>query len=463
MAERASNSASCSQKGEACLKFAAEPMIRGAKSKKLSRKETAAHLQQALIESAIQSAGSVGFSCSSVSRITEAAGVAQGTLYSYWGSQQQLLNELLPIEGARLLQALGEHSPPSDNFFEEERRRFRRLLAYLEERPFILRLLIEAEVATPDAFFQYMGKIGERYTAVFKVAQKAGEMRSITARESQVLAETLAGCRAHIALHLLGVRERDPAHLAAQEDAAVEAYVKFLRFGLGGAQLATFSPRRRLGAPVRRRAVSPGSHIRALALEAAGPQAASGFNDILVKEVASRAGISIGTFYSYFGGRDQFLSELLVYARRHLTAHVARATADSQSFVALETRSFQAFFAAVSKKPWLTRLAAEAAVWKPMEYSHHFAVISRDYRRRMVKAKGQGELTQYTVGEIEYLSVIFTAARRFLGTRFLAQRGRVLPKWVVKSYMSLVCCGLATNAAASTRKVGAARGERQGN
>jgi AcrR family transcriptional regulator len=195
---------------------------------------------------------------------------------------------------------------------------------------------------------------------------------------------------------------------------------------------------------------APGSDaaldVRAAIFEAAGTEVASvGFADTLVKRIATHARVSIGTFYSYFEGREEFLSALLRYARRQVTRYISGAVEGSKTFAELEVRSFQALFELVTQRPWLTRLAAEAAAWKPQEYQHHFAVISRSYRRKMTAAKARGELASYTDDEIESLSIIFTAARRFLGARFVGHSAGALPKWVVRSYIQLVCCGLAAN------------------
>jgi AcrR family transcriptional regulator len=414
--------------------------------KKLTRQENAIHQHAALIESAIQSVGTVGFNESSVSRITDAAGVAQGTLYSYFGSYQVMLSQLLPVEGARLLKALGDHTHSPEGFFAEERRRFETLLHYLEERPYILRLLIEAEIATPEAFLHYMSEIGHRYTPVFRDAQATGEMRPIPPREIQVIAETLAGCRAHIALAVLEQRQQRPEAIGECERNAISAYYKFLRDGIGAKSVPVVPADRRSVALALKQAVrAPNSaaQMRASIFEAAGPEIAfRGFADTMVKRIVAAAGISIGTFYAHFNGREEFLSAFLTYARRQVTRYVAEAAGDSKSFAELEVRSFQALFKLFTQKPWLTRLAAEAAVRKPAEYQHHFTVISRSYRRKMMAAKARGELKLYKKAEIETLSVIFTAARRFLGTRFVGRSAGVLPKWVVKAYIKLVCCGL---------------------
>jgi AcrR family transcriptional regulator len=49
-----------------------------------------------LLEAAEQVFGDLGFHDASIVKITEAAGVGQGTFYLYFGSKQEIFDELVP-------------------------------------------------------------------------------------------------------------------------------------------------------------------------------------------------------------------------------------------------------------------------------------------------------------------------------------------------------------------------------
>lgn len=406
--------------------------------KKASRQENAERTQEALVEAALRSIHRYGYGKASVSRITEEAGVSQGTLYSYFGSHQSLLAQLLPLEGKRLLDTLGDHGSGPGGYFENERFRFVNLLRYLDGRPYILSLLIEAEVAAPAGFAQYMREIEKRYLVVFRQALRAGEIRQFSARGFQVIAEVLAGCRAQIAMHQHFRSEPRSELRRYHESLAVGAFIKFIDHGLQCAP-PNLKGRRRYIIEVG----APESTAKVQLFEAAGEEiSAVGFANMSIKAVTSRAGVAVGTFYTCFPGRDEFLLELIRYGRRLMTHHVRLATRGCTSFAESEARGLQAYFELLHAKPWLQRLTAEAAVWARPEYRRTFAAMCYVYQKRLRAAKAAGEFGGFEDDELLVVGAIFTAARHYLASRYIRDSTTMAPNWVVKTYVEFICGGL---------------------
>jgi len=415
----------------------AQKRERASKRGKGSRVENASKIQEALVEAALVSISRYGFSKSSVYRITEEAGVGQGTLYSYFGSHQELLKQLLPLEGQRLLEALADRPGEKGGYFEREHRRFTRLLAFLNERPFVLRLLSEAEVAAPEGFIDYMHEIEKRNLGVFRAAVEAGEIRKLQPREFRIIAHMLAGCRAQIGLRQYE-RGAKGTKRPEEDGVAVDAYLKFVRIGLGALKATRLGSSRRVEL-----SFAQPKDRKAQMFEAAGREiAAVGFANTSIKSIVGRAGVAIGTFYSHFEGRDEFLEALLLYARRQVTRRISEAVVDCPTFYEAEVRGFQSLFSLFEAKPWLVRLIAEAAVWAPESYRWHFDVICRTYQRQLRAAKKAGELKAYDDDELFVLGEIFTASRRQLGSLYALNPSIVTPNALVKTYVDLISLGL---------------------
>ena len=66
---------------------------------KLNRVERNAWTKQKIFEAATKVVGKYGYAEASVARITEQAGVAQGTFYNHFVNRQELLDQLLPKIG----------------------------------------------------------------------------------------------------------------------------------------------------------------------------------------------------------------------------------------------------------------------------------------------------------------------------------------------------------------------------
>jgi len=70
-------------------------------------------------------------------------------------------------------------------------------------------------------------------------------------------------------------------------------------------------PRTRRG--TRREPRSPNPEVRARLLRAAGELVGQhGLRDLTVEEITRRAGVSVGTFYLYFAGKDDLFAQLVV-------------------------------------------------------------------------------------------------------------------------------------------------------
>src|SRR5882762_5560618 len=77
---------------------------------KLRRNEKHIVTRRRLFAAAIKVVGKYGYAGASVARITEEAGVAQGTFYLHFESRQVLLDQLLPAVGEDVTTAVRERA-----------------------------------------------------------------------------------------------------------------------------------------------------------------------------------------------------------------------------------------------------------------------------------------------------------------------------------------------------------------
>src|SRR6516164_8734335 len=85
-----------------------------AKVTKLNRVERNAWTKQKLFDAATKMVGKYGYAEASVARITEEAGVAQGTFYNHFESRQELLDQLLPKIGIDMVQFIRARTNTAD-------------------------------------------------------------------------------------------------------------------------------------------------------------------------------------------------------------------------------------------------------------------------------------------------------------------------------------------------------------
>jgi AcrR family transcriptional regulator len=162
------------------------------------RAEKSEKNRRALLEGAAAVVGEHGYAGASIALITQQAGLAQGTFYLYFGSREDLFNQLLPAVGQELLDFLGERVHGAHDIFEIEERAFRASFEFLATHPGFYRILNEAEAAAPEAYRKHFHNVARRYLQALKRGHKDGAVTGYGEREIEVLVYMLMGARSYI-------------------------------------------------------------------------------------------------------------------------------------------------------------------------------------------------------------------------------------------------------------------------
>ena len=162
------------------------------------RERNAAEIKDRLYVAAASVVAREGFSTASISRITEAAGVAQGTFYNYFESREAVFEELVPIFGRRMRSHIRRRVSGVDDFFERERIGFQAFFEFIHENPFFGRVLNEAEIFTPVPYKTYFDGILGGYLREFDRAARAGYIRRLAKKEAEAVALVLMSARNYL-------------------------------------------------------------------------------------------------------------------------------------------------------------------------------------------------------------------------------------------------------------------------
>lgn len=215
------------RKTDASAQAAPRPKLRRAEKSELNR--------AALMRAAAEVIGAQGYEGASIGRITERAGLAQGTFYLYFESRQALFDILLPELSRQATQYIAAKAHGAKSFFELEERGFRGFLEWVKEHPSHMRVLNEAEVAAPKAFEQHFEQLLKGYLSALTRARAQGEIKAYSDRELRAIAYMLIGARNY--LHL-GFSQENGGQRAAPKW-LVESYMSFVRSALAQSPAAT--------------------------------------------------------------------------------------------------------------------------------------------------------------------------------------------------------------------------------
>lgn len=206
------------------------------------RRQNTERIRRALFDAAARVVGEFGYAEASIARITEAAGVAQGTFYNYFASRQDLLNQLLPALGEEMLAHIATEVRGISGEVEREERRFAAFFGFLQQRPAFFRILNEAELFAPQGFRQHFENIAEGYLAALHHAHARGALPGFTEEELEPLVFLLMAMRSYTSMRYAyteGGQARRPP------DALWSAYAKLMRHGLTGTSPAPDEPQKR--------------------------------------------------------------------------------------------------------------------------------------------------------------------------------------------------------------------------
>jgi AcrR family transcriptional regulator len=186
--------------------------------------------RQNLFDAALKVVGESGYAGSSIAKIAARANVAQGTFYSYFVSQQDVFDQLLPYLGNRLLNEIREKLKDCKDPYEREAIGFQAYFDFLSKNPEFERILSEAAVFTPHGFKAHVKNIVDGYMRAFRHPSSRAVLPHYSERELEAVTYILLGARAYLSQRFMaggnGARKLP--------NWAFTAYMKFLRYGLTG-------------------------------------------------------------------------------------------------------------------------------------------------------------------------------------------------------------------------------------
>ena len=143
-----------------------------------------------LIESAERIFAELGYHEASIVKITEAAGVGQGTFYLYFESKKAIFDEVVLDLNARVRHAMTEAADRGTTRAEKELLGFGAFFRFTAEHPALYRIIRQAEFVSPETLHLHYERLTSGYAAGLRQAMDAGEVEE---GDEEVLAWSLMG------------------------------------------------------------------------------------------------------------------------------------------------------------------------------------------------------------------------------------------------------------------------------
>jgi AcrR family transcriptional regulator len=144
-----------------------------------------------------------------------------------------------------------------------------------------------------------------------------------------------------------------------------------------------------------------------------------GFSDSSIVGITQRAGVALGTFYTYFDSKEAVFQELVRDMSAQVRDHVAPALGEAENAIDGERRALESFLQFARKHRDVYRIIDEAEFVEPAAYREHYETTAKRIAGRLASGRDAGEISPDLSNEdLEVLAWAMMGANVFLGLRY---------------------------------------------
>jgi len=169
-----------------------------------------------ILDAAREEFGERGFSDSSIVGITQRAGVALGTFYTYFDSKEKLFQALVRDMSAQVADNVGPALGEATDRLDGERRALEAFLKFAHDHRAIYRIIDEAEFVEPEVYREHYETTAARIAARLRAGRDSGEIAAdLSDEDLEILAWASMGANVFLGLRYSVWASADPKRVAA--------------------------------------------------------------------------------------------------------------------------------------------------------------------------------------------------------------------------------------------------------
>jgi len=144
-----------------------------------------------------------------------------------------------------------------------------------------------------------------------------------------------------------------------------------------------------------------------------------GFADSSIVGITQRAGVALGTFYTYFDSKEALFQALVRDMSAQVRDNVGPALAQGKDALDRERRALEAFLRFAREHRDIYRIIDQSEFVDPDAYREHYETTAIRIAARLAHARNKGEISaSYGDDDLEVLAWGMMGANVFLGMRF---------------------------------------------
>ncbi|MEE4292846.1 MAG: TetR/AcrR family transcriptional regulator [Xanthomonadales bacterium] len=164
-----------------------------------------------------------------------------------------------------------------------------------------------------------------------------------------------------------------------------------------------------------------------------------GFHEASISSITLRAGVALGTFYTYFDSKEVIFQSLVTYMSHRIHEWIEERVAGAPDRLTAERLGIEAYIDFARQHKGIYRIISEAEYLATDAYREHYEGFARGYRRNLRDAAEKGEIRE---GDYEAWSWAIMGIAVFLGMRFVIMDESKAPAEVADIMTDLIARGI---------------------
>lgn len=140
-----------------------------------------------------------------------------------------------------------------------------------------------------------------------------------------------------------------------------------------------------------------------------------GFHEAAISGITYRAGVALGTFYTYFESKEEVFRALVRYMSRRTRERISERIAGAPDRLTAERMGIEAYIEFARLHKGIYRIITEAEFVAPEEYRNHYLGFGQAYQVNLERAAEKKEIRS---GDFETWSWAIMGIVVFLGMRY---------------------------------------------
>lgn len=145
-----------------------------------------------------------------------------------------------------------------------------------------------------------------------------------------------------------------------------------------------------------------------------------GFHEASVSSITRRAGMALGSFYTYFDSKDALFRALVVDMSEKVRTSARSALHEDMGALEIERAALTAFLRFAAEHKEIYRIIDEAEFVDPASYRGHYETVAARIADRLTAGAAKGELRD-GLGELEAWAMM--GMNVFVGLRYVVWGG----------------------------------------